>query len=496
MKPAGVVLLALLPLPGSPVDTGPLRVSANHRFLVQADGTPFFWLADTAWELFHRTTREQAEMYLENRRQKHFTVIQAVVLAELDGLDDPNSYGEHPLIGNDPTKANDAYFRYVDWVIQTAAGKGLIVALLPTWGNKVVRGSWEKTAPIIFNTDNARVYGRWIGKRYRDTPNLVWVLGGDRNPDGVEGIWREMARGLREGDGGRHLITFHPNGQSSSSQRLHNEDWLDFNMIQSGHAAKDHANYEYVDRDYRLSPVKPTVDGESRYEDHPVNWQPEKNGWFDEIDIRQSAYWATFAGAFGHTYGCHPIWQMLAPGRKPVGYARHNWTEVLDLPGASQLQYLRALMESRPFLSRVPDQSLIVDNPERGPDHAQATRGDGYAFVYIPSGRPMKVRLGQISGKALKTWWYDPRTGAAKAIATFANAGEKDFSPPGSPSRGNDWVLVLDDSALKFSIPGQGTRKVDRMQAREVGRTKQGAVKRRRALFFRVISSVKPYEVV
>ena len=68
-------------------------------------------------------------MYLENRRHKHFTVIQAVALAELDGLDDPNSYGERPLIGNDPAKPNEAYFQYVDWVIETAARKGLIVAL-------------------------------------------------------------------------------------------------------------------------------------------------------------------------------------------------------------------------------------------------------------------------------------------------------------------------------------------------------------------------------
>src|SRR3982751_3237362 len=111
-----LLLFALLPALAfaAPEHHGNLKVSPNHRFLVYNDGTPFFWLADTAWELFHRTTREEAEQYLENRRQKRFTVIQAVALAELDGLDDPNSYGERPLVSNDPTKPNDAYFRHVD----------------------------------------------------------------------------------------------------------------------------------------------------------------------------------------------------------------------------------------------------------------------------------------------------------------------------------------------------------------------------------------------
>jgi hypothetical protein len=62
-----------------------LQVSQNRRFLVTAEGQPFFWLGDTAWELFHRSNREDADKYLENRSEKGFTVIQAVAIAELDG---------------------------------------------------------------------------------------------------------------------------------------------------------------------------------------------------------------------------------------------------------------------------------------------------------------------------------------------------------------------------------------------------------------------------
>lgn len=119
------------------VSNGPLKVSDNKRFLVHENGKPFYWLGDTAWELFHRLNREEADKYLKNRAEKGFTVIQAVALAELDGVRDPNPYGEIPLENNDPTKPREAYFKHVDYIIDRAAELGLYIALLPTWGDKL-----------------------------------------------------------------------------------------------------------------------------------------------------------------------------------------------------------------------------------------------------------------------------------------------------------------------------------------------------------------------
>ncbi|MBX5439675.1 MAG: DUF4038 domain-containing protein, partial [Thermoflavifilum sp.] len=116
-----------------------LRVSDNHRYLVYADGEPFFWLGDTAWELFHRLSRDSCLMYLDDRAAKGFTVIQAVILAELDGLHTPNAEGHLPLIGDDPGRPDERYFEDVDWVIEQAARRGLYIAILPTWGDKVYR---------------------------------------------------------------------------------------------------------------------------------------------------------------------------------------------------------------------------------------------------------------------------------------------------------------------------------------------------------------------
>ncbi len=430
---------------------GKLEVSENERFLQHDDGTPFFYLGDTAWELFHRLDREEADKYLENRRQKGINVIQAVVLAELDGLNQPNPYNQTPLIDNDPAKPNDKYFEHVDYIVEKAAEKGLYIGMLPTWGDKVNK-KWG-VGPVVFNKTNAEKYGRYLGKRYQDHPNIIWLLGGDRVPEDTEDIWRSMAKGILAHDT-NHLMTYHPQGGRSSSKWFHNDDWLDFNMLQSGHSRYNNPNYQQIQRDYNKTPVKPCMDGEPCYENHPVDWNPEK-GWFDEYDVRKACYWALFAGAHGHTYGCHDIWQMMAPGRQPISSARNHWDEVLNLPGAWDMMHAKHLLLSRPFFNRVPDQSLIADGQGEGTHHVQATRGDDYAFIYIPTGRNIKINLGKISGDTVTAWWYDPRTGEAEKIGEKENQGTLEVDPPGEPGKYNDWVLVLDDDSKKFPPPGQ-----------------------------------------
>ena len=448
---AALCVLALAAVPVRAAER--LRVGDSGRFLVRQDGSPFFYLADTAWELFHRTTREEADLYLTDRAAKGFTVVQAVVLAELAGLDVPNSYGDLPLVDRDAAKPNDAYFRHVDYVVARAGRLGLHVAMLPTWGDK-----WNKkwgVGPEIFTPENAEVFGEYLGRRYKNAP-IIWVLGGDRSPEteAHEAIVRAMARGLGRGDGGAHLMTYHPMGGDSSATFFHTDEWLDFNMFQSGHAAYDAPNYELTARAYALTPVKPVVDGEPRYEDHPVNWDARR-GWFGDYDVRQAAYWSMLAGACGHTYGNHNIWQMWQPGRDPISSARTPWRKALDHPGASQVGFMRRLFESRPFLQLRPDPSVLASDPGKGAGRALAARAaDGsYLFVYTPLGEPVAVSLSRIAGRKIDAFWFDPRTGKAAKIASFANGGTRSFTPS-SRGRGNDWVLVLDDAARGFGQPG------------------------------------------
>ncbi len=428
-----------------------LKVSDNRRFLVHSDGTPFFYLGDTAWELFHRLSLDDAERYLSDRAAKRFTVIQAVVLAEIDGLHMPNMNGDTPLIDDDPTRPNEAYFAHVDAVVDRAAALGLHIGLLPTWGDK-----WNKKwgiGPEIFTPENAHAYGTFIGRRYADRP-IIWIVGGDRPIENETQrlIVRGLAEGLRAGDGGQHLITMHTWGPHSTSEYIHDEPWLDFHTCQSGHA-RNSANWRFIADDYARTPTRPCMDAEPGYEDMPENLRNLEGGYLDDWDARKALYWGLFAGAHGHTYGCNPVWQMWRPGRQQLIWPRRPWYEAIHLPGASQMQYARALLLSRPFLDRIPDQSLLVSEAGEGTHHVQATRDrqGRYALVYLPAGDAVELDLSQLAGERVAGHWFDPRTGVAHAMGVMDKQPRLHFTPP---QGGLDWVLVLDETRTGFPVPG------------------------------------------
>ncbi len=447
-----------------------LKVSANGRYLATTDGKPFFWLGDTAWELFHRLDREEADHYLRVRAEQGFNVVQAALIGELGGLTVPNPYGRLPLTQDDQGRYNPAapdtsdgysYWDHVDHIIERAETLGIYMAIVPTWGDKF-RQAWGE-GPEIFDGSNSYAYGRWLGERYQDRSNIVWVVGGDRILETQRhfDVVMRMAAGLREGDGGKHLITLHPQGGMSSSYHVHDEEWLDFNMIQSGHGP-ERDNYRLVEADYNRVPVKPTLDAEPCYEDHGLDYT--KGGYFDEADVRRAAYYAVFAGAFGHTYGHHAVWPLYNGSMgdeygKPFfrdlaesgEYFVTTWKQALHKPGGRQMGHVRALMESRSMTDRVPDQTLVIHNRE-GSNHARAARGRHHAMVYMPNGVRTIVQMGRIEGAEVSASWFDPRTGESIPIGRYANEGEEAFQPP-TGGRGQDWVLVLDSLPLRG---GQG----------------------------------------
>lgn len=432
-----------------------LRVADNNRYLEYHDGTPFFYLGDTAWELFHRLSRDEADIYLTDRAAKGFTVIQAVVLSERNGLTEPNANGDLPLVDKAPIQPNDAYFEHVDYIVNKAEELGMFIGMLPTWGSY-----WSENNPDrkIFTPDNARDFGEFLGKRYKDKP-IIWILGGDHNihTENERRIIDAMARGLRAGDDGQHLITFHPRGPGLSSDYLHKTDWLDFNMVQSSHGAHDHDNGLYIEHDYSLSPAKPTLDGEPRYENIPVGFYFDgfdRQDWFDDYDCRQAAYWALLAGACGHTYGNNSIWQMYEPGRESVIWAAIPWTEAIHHPGSLQMKYVRQLFESRPFQLLQPAQEMILDGPSFGGGKIRAAlASDGsFAFIYSPRGEKFTIDRNVIQSNRKKEIWYNPRYGVSFLIHSSDTAGIQTYTPPTS-GRGNDWILIVEDAKKKYPLP-------------------------------------------
>ena len=424
---------------------GQFQVSENRRFITR-DGKPFFWLGDTAWELFHRLSKEDATYYFKKRSEQGFTVIQAVALAELDGLQTPNANGDLPLFDLDPTKPNEKYFAHVDSLITIAGKFGLTIALLPTWGDKVDKSTWGK-GPEIFNAKNANTYGKWIGQRFEKKTNLIWIMGGDRNPKNAQQIeiWNALAEGVSAGAGGPNkvLMSFHPQPNAlGSAEWFHQSEWLDFNMFQNGHC-RDQEHYLKVSTLYNKAPFKPIIDGEPMYEDHPVCFNAKDLGTSSAYDIRKYAYLDLFAGAFGHTSGCHDVWQMFDSTRVGINGPHFSWKIALDLPGANQMKFARELMESKSMLDRIPDQSILIESDETPGERIQATRGKDYVFVYSCVGKRFRLKMGQIPGEKSAFFWFNPRTGEKSAKNNINNTGIQTFTPP-SKGYGLDWVMVLE----------------------------------------------------
>lgn len=458
-----------------------IRVSLNNKFLTTKEGQPFFWLGDTDWEMFHRLTREETESFIQTRSRQGFNVLQAVALAEFNGIREPNRYGDYPLNNEDPaqllvTPGNNPanayeydYWDHVDFVIQKAAEKGMYIGLLPTWGDKLTQGWGE--GPVIFNEKNAKEYGALLAKRYAKQWNIIWVLGGDRpavykrngNETDHRPVWRAMAAGIEEVLGKEAFITYHPSGgHIRTTTYIHNEPWLDMNAFQSGHGSRESEPWKWVGEDLALNPQKPTLDMEPCYEDHPVNpWDGKwtrQRGYFTAYDVRARIYRGIFAGACGVTYGHHQIWQFLNPALYPpinIGDTLIGWQKAAISEAAEEMQHLKNLMLSRPYFSRIADQSIIASGPgSTYVDLVYATRDENnsYAMVYLPQNTPVKIDLKKISGKTKNVWWYDVRTGNASLAKKVSGNAVQTFAPP---KEGKDWVLVIDDASKKFIPPGQ-----------------------------------------
>jgi hypothetical protein len=420
-----------------------LRVSANGRSLIQSDGSPFFYMADTAWQLFNKTTRKQADLYLETRAAQGFTVIQAEVNARFRDL-----AGNSAFAGNDPTRPNEAFFKNVDYMIRKANSLGMYVALVP------VDSQWSANG--IFNKENVYQYGKFIGRRYASA-KIIWVLGGDVPGNGGGGVdmWRNMAAGITRGaanrDESKVLMTYHPYYTQSSSQWFQKDSWLDFNAIQSGQAL-NRDNYNMIAADYGRSPARPVMDIEPGYEDIPSGIK-SGNQRLTDYDVRKAEYAALFAGAFGVTYGNNNVWQFVTSPGNQRNLATMAWQAALGSMGATSMTYLKRLMLSRPQ-NRVPDQSLIVGSQMGAADRLQATRGaDGsYAFIYSASGKAVTVNLSKLSGTQITARWYNPRAAKSVYVGVFAKSGTRTFKAPSSGVN-NDWVLVLDDASKGYGKP-------------------------------------------
>lgn len=421
-------------------------LKVRGRYLVWDNGEPFFYLGDTAWELFHALNREETERYFAERKCQGFTAVQAVALAELEGLTTPNAYGRLPLCMKDgmpdPTRPDTegeySYWEHVDFAVETAAKHEMFVVMLPTWGDKF-HLCWGK-GPVIFNEENAYTYGQWIANRYKDCFNIIWMLGGDRKLEAPHRkIIDAMAAGIRSVDV-NHLITFHPPGAQDSTDFLADAEYIDFHTAQTSHATDRCYQIHEVMQKMAEASEKPYMDSEPRYEDHPACFDASIGYFWDAADVRQNAYWSVLEGACGHTYGNHGMWSMI---RNASEYFPCTWEQALTREGAEQMKWVKELRLSRDYESLCAAPELLPENfPGMG--RMAAAKGTDYAYVYAPLGESFVVDLKMFSeAKCVKASWFNPRTGE-ETMFGILKAGECSLVVPPSRGKGQDWVLVLD----------------------------------------------------
>ncbi|WBL24662.1 glycoside hydrolase family 140 protein [Zunongwangia sp. HGR-M22] len=430
-----------------------LSISENQRYFQQENGEPFFWLGDTGWLMFNRLDRDQIKHYIEDRKEKKFNVIQAMVLHTLEAV---NVYQDSALMNKnvaepvltDGAKASDSlqydFWDHIDYAVKTAEENNIYMALVPVWGGNI------KDVTI----EEAREYGKFLAERYKEQKNIIWLVGGDTFGNEYTDVWNALGESLDQDK----LITFHPRGRHDSSDWFHNASWLDFNMFQSGHRTYDQDdternygedNWRYVKTDYNLKPVKPTLDGEPSYEGIPYGLHDTLQPFWKAHEIRRYAYWSVFAGAAGFTYGHSAVMQMHRPEDKTGAYGNKKiWTEALEDPGAKQMQYLKELMLNYPYFDRKPDSALVVNSGERY-DYLPATSGDAYSMIYTYNGRTIEIDVKKLQFDDFEAYWFDPRTGKKSEIKKLPKIqnGMITFDPEGEKEAGNDWVLILEKKA-------------------------------------------------
>jgi Protein of unknown function (DUF4038)/Putative collagen-binding domain of a collagenase len=427
------VLITLLGCTGLAFGSGPypLRISPDHRHLVDQSGAPFLVQGDAGWSLISGLTKEEAEVYLEARRRQGFNSI-IVNLIEHKFRGPVNRYGEGPFTTpGDFSTPNEKYFQHADWVIRKAGEKGIQVILAPIYLGYIGTDEGWINELVANGPEKARNWGRYVGKRYHDFDNIIWMIGGDRNPDSAREEVDAVALGIKEVDK-RHVMTAHCHPENSAIDQYRNDGWLDLN---------DTYTYGIVHQkllaDFNRKPPMPFILMESTYEG-------EHNA--SAVQIRRQAYWAILCGATGQVMGNRPIW-LFDPG----------WEAALNSSGAQDMARLGALFASRPWYELVPDQEhkVVVDGLGEflGLDYLSAarTRDGGTVIAYLPTARTFTVDMTKISGKSATAWWFNPRSGKADSAGSFPSGSAKQFTPPGE----GDWVLVLDDAARNLPAPGQ-----------------------------------------
>jgi hypothetical protein len=390
------------PLPAPPAPARfPLRVSADRRRLLDADGRPFLVQGDAAWSLIANLEEAEALEYLDDRRAKGFNTLIVNLVEHLFSRDPPRDRaGNAPFADpRDLSSLNEAYLERAERILGACAARGLAVILVPAYlgyrqldaqGAPSHAEGWYEEV-VATGPEGCHRYGQALGRRFGHLTNIIWCIGGDWQPDDARAGLDALASGIRS-TGVQALFTAHVRPETSPVDEFAGSDWLDLNVTYTYGIV-----HQALLRDWAREPVWPTFLIESTYEG-------EHNA--SDLQVRRQAWWSVLCGANGHCMGNNPLWLFW-----------DGWREALDLPGSIAMARWGAFFRGLPWSDLLPDleDRLVVGGggERRGLDRATAAMtGDGrLAVTYAPTRRALTIDLAALAGDRVRVRWFEPATG-------------------------------------------------------------------------------------
>jgi hypothetical protein len=425
---------------GTVTETDIFPLTMNAGKLSTSSGKPFLIVGDSPWYLISGPSKANVDKYLENRKQKGFNSLEMNLVASVsEGALDPD--GNKPfLVDGDFTTPNPKYFDHVDYVLEKAREKGIVVFLYPTWlGYDTGFGHPEGFYNEVNANGPAKMYqyGKYLGQRYKNFKNIIWVMGGDCSPAAVMDEIRETVRGIEDA-AGPQIFSVHNARFHSGITEYPGEKWIDLNNTYSDYSSIG----KYLLADYNRN--YPFYFIEGTYE----------NTGISAISLRSQMYKPVLMGANGSFYGHHPLYDFDS-----------GWdnASVLESQGANDVTRFAKFFNLRSWYNLVPDNSHTVLTSGAGDINsgnyaAAAIMKDGStAIIYTPDRRALTVDLTKISGSRTHAWWYQPSNGKVTDLSVFDDSGSRTFTPPSD----GDWLLVLDDASLSLASPGTALKSTE-----------------------------------
>jgi hypothetical protein len=423
-------------------------LSVSNGKLKTNSGQPFLIVGDSPWYLIQGPDNQGAEKYLENRSQKGInSVVLCLIASESNGSADAN--GNKPfLTPGDFSTPNPSYFDHVDFILEKAQELGIEVFLYPAWlgydtGDGHPEGWYSQVADN--GPENMYQYGKYLGNRYKNYQNIIWVMGGDCSPAAVIAEIRAMVRGIEDMAGPQIFSVQNGRFKSGITEYSH-ENWIDLNTTYADHSTA--ARYLLADhnRDF------PFYFTEGSYENSGVS----------SIGLRSQMYLPVLMGSTGYIFGNHPLYAFNQGWDDPV---------LLESQGSQDLERSALFFGSRLWADLVPDKdhSLLIkgagDVNDGNYAAAALMKDASTAIIYTPDKRQLTVNLTRISGNQTQAWWYQPSTGTVINIDKYSDSPAQTFTPPSE----GDWLLVLDDAGKNPKSPGTVNRLTMRSEETQSG---------------------------